>query len=58
MTILKDLLVNYIGAYTPIDSATGAGSIDWAWIMSAVLLIVLIYCAFGLLRKFIEGWFK
>lgn len=51
--MLKDTLIQFIGTYVP-QSGDGFGSVDWAWVLSALLLIIFVYSLIrflgGLLR--------
>ena len=55
MTTFKDLLITYVGPYTPDFTATDWGQIDWVWIASAILLIVLIVTFFKAIRFVLGG---
>lgn len=54
MTI-KDYLFQIIGTYEPDYTAANFGQIDYAWILSAVLLIVLVVSFFKALRFVLGG---
>lgn len=56
MTV-KDYLESIIGAYTPDYTAQSFGQIDWPWILSAILIIVLVVTFMKCLR-FVLGGFK
>lgn len=51
--MLKQVLIDFIGDYT-VQSGDSFGSVDWAWVLSALLLIIFIYSLIrflgGLLR--------
>lgn len=55
---IKEWLVAIIGEYTPDLTATDWGQIDFVWITSAVLLIVLVVVFFKALRFVIGGLSK
>lgn len=57
MTTFKDLLISYVGPYTPDLTANDWGQIDWVWIASAILLIVLVVTFFKAIR-FVLGGFR
>lgn len=60
MDFLRDLLVNLIGEYSPpvyYDAVSdlevipsGMAGVDWPWVLSAVLLIFVIYSVFRIVR--------
>lgn len=58
MNTIKDWLISIIGNYEPDYSATNFGQIDYVWILSAVLLIVLIVVFFKALRFVLSGLTK
>lgn len=47
---MKQVLIDFIGEYV-VQSGDGFGSVDWAWVCGALLLIVFIYC----LIRFLGG---
>lgn len=55
---MKDLLINYIGVYTPpaVDGVplSGAAGIDWTWLASAALLIVGVWCVCAIIGAIIK----
>ena len=55
---MKEVLIRLIGEYntTVIETAEGVQTVvpDWAFILSAVMLITIIFCLF----RFIGGIFK
>lgn len=62
-------VIDWLGSYTPIMSdvydaegsfvgqvvASGAAGVDWSWVMTALLVIVVIYCLFRLLGGVFRG---
>lgn len=57
-------LTEIIGEYTPnvytvgedVEIiASGMAGVDWTWIMSAILLVVGVFCAFKLVGVFFGG---
>lgn len=58
MQTFKDLLITFIGPYTPDLTANDWGQIDWPWIAGAVLLIVLLVTFFKALRLILGGFRK
>lgn len=58
MEFLRSLLVGILGDYTPVTYfvddvecvAQGAAGVDWPWVASAVLFILLVYSIFRLVR--------
>lgn len=48
---MKQALLDIIGAYTPDLTAEGLAQVDWAWVLSALLLILFIIS----LIKFLGG---
>ena len=52
---IKDWLISIIGPYTPDLTTTDCGQIDFVWIASAVLLIVLVVVFFKSLRFVLGG---
>lgn len=57
MTEIKQVLESIIGTYTPDLTAEGLAQVDWVWIASAVLLIILVASFFKAIR-FLIGGFK
>lgn len=55
MTYIKDFLESVIGTYTPDLTAEGMAQVDWVWIASAVLLIILVASFFKAVRFVIGG---
>lgn len=58
MQTFKDLLITFIGPYTPDLTASDWGQIDWPWIAGAILLIVLLVTFFKALRFILGGFQK
>lgn len=56
MSTFKDLLTTYIGTYTPDLTAQDLGQIDWVWIFSAILFIILIVTFFKAIRYVLGGF--
>lgn len=64
MDYLRDLIINLLGPYEPVmyyDSVQmsyvippGFSGVDWPWVASAALLILLIYSVFKLFRGLIS----
>lgn len=55
---IKEWLIAIIGQYTPDLTASGCGQIDFVWITSALLLIVLVVVFFKALRFVLGGFSK
>ena len=47
---MKQVLLDFIGEYE-VQAGDGFGSVDWAWVMAAVLVVAFIIC----LIKFLGG---
>lgn len=58
MNTIKDWLISIIGEYTPDYTAANFGQIDYIWIASAILLIVLVVVFFKALRFVLGGLSK
>lgn len=58
MTTIKDWFLYIIGPYSPDYTASNFGQIDYVWIASAVLLIVLVVVFFKALRFVLGGLTK
>lgn len=58
MNTIKLWLADIIGTYTPDYTASGMAQIDFQWILSAVLLIVLILYFFKALAFVLGGLCK
>lgn len=54
MTYLKQVLLDFLGSYE-VQTGDGIGSVDWPWVMSAILLIVFIYCLIRWLGGMLRG---
>lgn len=58
MTFLRNILVDLLGDYTPVTYiagetevvANGFAGVDWPWVASAVLFILVVYAIFRLVR--------
>lgn len=55
---IKEWLIAIVGEYTPDLTASGWGQIDFVWIISAILLIVLVVVFFKALRFVLGGFCK
>lgn len=55
---IKEWLISIIGPYTPDLTAADLGQIDYVWIASAILLIVLVIVFFKALRFVLGGLCK
>lgn len=51
---MKDVLISTIGDYLPAVTDGWFATLDVPWILSAVLLVVLVYCLF----RFLGGIFR
>lgn len=58
MNTIKEWIISIIGEYTPDYTATNFGQIDYVWIASAILLIVLVIVFFKALRFVLGGLSK
>lgn len=47
---MKQVLIDFIGEYD-VQAGDGFGSVDWAWVLAAILVICFIVC----LIKFLGG---
>lgn len=62
MTTIKDVLLSIIGTYTPdvTNGVEGLAQVDWVWISSAILFIVLIHSIFksaaDIIKDLFGGW--
>lgn len=52
---IKQLLEAIIGVYTPNDTLEGIAQVDWVWVASAVLLIVMVVTFFKAIRFVLGG---
>ena len=55
MTLIKDFMESIIGTYTPDLTAEGLAQVDWVWIASAVLLLILVASFFKAIRFILGG---
>lgn len=55
MSTIKDWLISIIGTYETDYTAANFGQIDYVWIASAILLIVLVVVFFKALRFVLGG---
>lgn len=58
MSTIKDWLISIIGTYETDYTAANFGQIDYVWIVSAILLIVLVVVFFKALRFVLGGMTK
>ena len=56
MSTIKDWLISIVGTYDPDYSAASFAQIDFVWILSAILLIVLVVVFFKALRLVVGGF--
>lgn len=61
MSYLKNLLTDLIGTYNPVSYyvgedeiiAPGMAGVDWQWVASAALFILVIYSLFRIIRALV-----
>lgn len=58
MSTIKDWLISIIGTYETDYTAANFGQLDYVWIASAILLIVLVVVFFKALRFVLGGMTK
>ena len=54
----KQLLIQFVGEYTPDYQASDWGQIDWVWILGAIVLLHLLICFFKAIRHIFHFTFK
>lgn len=51
---LKSIILQFVGSYEVNPDIFGLAGLDWPWLFGGVLLLVLVWCGFWLIKKFIE----
>lgn len=57
ITTIKELMESIIGTYASDSTLEGIAQVDWVWVASAVLLIVMVVTFLKAIR-FVIGGFK
>lgn len=54
---LKYVFIQLIGSYETNPDIPGVAGLDFPWIFSAILAIVLVWACFTFIRELIRRWF-
>ena len=51
---LKSIILQFVGSYEVNPDVLGLAGLDWPWLFGSVLLLLLVWAGFCLIKKFIE----